>query len=523
MIHERGYELVGRFYPRSQKDTIHQLASFQQSGRWGRIDNSGTVVLQPGWENDTTNYKVTGVVIAPPVEERPERLQAVANPPQPKSNAALYFYEYKNGKTGTLGPNGKVGLPIIYDKLEMVTRDTVVVLLNGKYGVFTMSGKEVIPPDYSFIWPVNYERKLRTDIFIVQQNGRSAIINSKGKLVMPFLYDNVIWSYNSRNVFVVSRDKKYGLADVSGKPVTPLIYDRIEQFYQPTTKVTVGTTYPETRYGIIDLKGKEIVKPVYTELTRFTNTLWVFGVKNGYELKKGLLNSHTGKVFLEAKYWEVGTLRNNMARVKLAGVYPNKFGFIDSLGNEIIQPVYDELDEFHDKGIAKMKLDGKFGVINKLGVVIIEPVYDWLDISGSKKLVLVVKDKKAAALDFEGKPVLSTGYQFLENDLYPDILIFRKDGKKGVINKNGSLVLDAAYDNIRQVANGFVFISAKKSGLINITGKVVIPALYDKIIAPSTKYDRGIALAERDGKKYLVDHYQNEYLFPGGTSYEEID
>ena len=53
-----------------------------------------------------------------------------------------------------------------------------------------------------------------------------------------------------------------------------------------------------------------------------------------------------------------------------------KVGFIDRQGNWVIQPIFDVVEDFDETGIARAVLNDKFGFINRQGNWVIQPVFD---------------------------------------------------------------------------------------------------------------------------------------------------
>ena len=133
--------------------------------------------------------------------------------------------------------------------------------IQGSYGVYTLAGKEILPPRYDeaavygdFIYVSSQERS-RRDVFDLQgrrinpqgysaiayfdgeqpllvQHGSSkryAFINRQGAF-LPFKlpYDEV--SYFSSGMAVVSRDEREGAIDLNGKLRIPLEYHSIQPF-----------------------------------------------------------------------------------------------------------------------------------------------------------------------------------------------------------------------------------------------------------------------------------------------------
>ena len=57
----------------------------------------------------------------------------------------------------------------------------------------------------------------------------------------------------------------------------------------------------------------------------------------------------------------------------------HKWGFVDALGNNIIDNKYEKVTELNKYGFAGIKQDGKWGVINSEGKIILEPTYELND------------------------------------------------------------------------------------------------------------------------------------------------
>ncbi len=53
-----------------------------------------------------------------------------------------------------------------------------------------------------------------------------------------------------------------------------------------------------------------------------------------------------------------------------------KWGYVDTLGNELITPRYCDADYFSNNGLAAVQLNGKWGFIDKAGTEVIPFVYD---------------------------------------------------------------------------------------------------------------------------------------------------
>jgi hypothetical protein len=167
-----------------------------------------------------------------------------------------------------------------------------------------------------------------------------------------------------------------------------------------------------------------------------------------------------------------------------------KYGCIDSLGNIIIKPTYDNIDGYSiGEGLIGFQKNGKWGYMDYSGKVIIEPIFRFC--APFNEGVAAVKDA---------------------ND------------KWGFINKQGRWIIDPVYywastfhnglaivkiQFVENSGDGFYHMSNELAGLINIKGEIVVPIEYiymtvttgfteDLIILGTQDY--GSAVFSKEGK-----------------------
>jgi len=73
------------------------------------------------------------------------------------------------------------------------------------------------------------------------------------------------------------------------------------------------------------------------------------------------------------KYDYVGSFNNGLAKAK----YNKKWGYIDTLGVEIVQCIYHEVTPFND-GFGKVRVNEKWGLVDTTGNLIVKPTFDWI-------------------------------------------------------------------------------------------------------------------------------------------------
>ena len=158
----------------------------------------------------------------------------------------------------------------------------------------------------------------------------------------------------------------------------------------------------------------------------------------------------------------------------------DKWGFIDTLGQLVIKPVFDDVGHFSE-GLAAVNMNGRWGYIDQGGKLVINPVFKsaWAFHEGmarvspfnvpdhfiSRSGKLLASPEWSAADDFSGGfAKVKVGNSF------------------GYIDTSGNLVLPAIYSRCWSFKHGLAIISIEeKLGLINSKGEEILSPQFDKI------------------------------------------
>lgn len=105
------------------------------------------------------------------------------------------------------------------------------------------------------------------------------------------------------------------------------------------------------------------------------------------------------KFVIEPKFEKAGPFSAGLASVKTGG----KWGFIDKAGKTVLEPAYDFAGKFSE-GLCRVVKAGKHGYIDTKGKIVVEPKFDasW---DFSKGLARIVVDGKEGYIDRTGKYV----------------------------------------------------------------------------------------------------------------------
>ena len=113
-----------------------------------------------------------------------------------------------------------------------------------------------------------------------------------------------------------------------------------------------------------------------------------------------------------------------------------KFGYIDTLVNEVIPPQYENASRFFGD-YAKVQLNGKLGLINRSGNVTIPIDYDELEYGlWTKEYVVVKKKERYGVVSLTGNMLLECVYDKIIHYEVNNSLV-ELDGKRFYVENTG--------------------------------------------------------------------------------------
>lgn len=254
--------------------------------------------------------------------------------------------------------------------------------------------------------------------------------------------------------------------------------------------------------------------------------------------KWGVIDS-SGNTVIDPSYEEMITIPNSKNDVFLCiydvnyetGEYKTK---VLNSKNEEIFTQYEQIQAvanrdpnnniWYEENVLKVKKDGKYGVINLVGKELTDIQYDEIvAIEGVKGVLKVTKDGKMGIIDNEGKEIIPTQSLEVTNlgkDSKEGFIVKGEDGKYGIVNYSNEIILEAKYDEIVKVhANDmYVVKQAGKQVLVKKDGTEVLSTGYDEIKEILKNADNGIIYMANG--KYGVMKTTGEVTI--GADYEEL-
>jgi hypothetical protein len=255
---------------------------------------------------------------------------------------------------------------------------------------------------------------------------------------------------------------KWGYLDTLGRWIHIAEYEQALPFRNGLAVVKKGG-----KWGIIDLKFNFVVQPVYDFIEE--------------------LYASNGKVLL------------------LVGHQRSRFGFIDSLGDVVVQPQFQEAGTYFE-GLVRVRIDGLWGYADFAGQVVIPPRYRQAgDFHEGRARVRNLR--KWGYIDMQGNAV--TDERFLRAGDFHEGRAWVQDGRMmGYLGRDGQLVVAATYTEAGDFSQGRASVRQKGGyGVIDSTGKWVLQPRFYRVHA----FRDSIALVQ-DGPSHGIVRHDGTWL-----------
>lgn len=383
----------------------------------------------------------------------------------------------------------EIVIPCIYDTAYGFRYDRAIVIIQEKYGVIDMNGKEILPAIYDNI-PYLHEEGIylreKTDKTCFDLNGKVIIpLSDYKEHFITFFCDNAS-DPEKRHLFFDDNGKlkisrkylgmdKHGIRIIGSTWVTDngevfILPERCDfrgRFQEGLICVMDFTNINNIRYGFMN-PAKEFVIPLELEVDDHSQCGWG---------------------------WE-GSFGNGLTMARKNG----KIGFINQQNELVIPRIYDNYDGSYEfeNGFCTILKDNQSGVIDTHGNVVIPFAYDedsimlwtknrWIIFDNGKFLVL---SKGAQIVVPEDRYDLITLMHDYDTGAFSQELArVGKDGLYGFIDEDGNEVIPLIYTESSAIEYGVI--PVKKDGyygVIDKNGHVIIPFKYPDSITP--KEDR---------------------------------
>ena len=210
-------------------------------GKWGVVDTTGKVVIPIIYDKIIGDFNQDLAIVQ------------------------------KDNKWGAVDTNGKVVIPIIYDSIRGFNDGLSIVGLDGKFGVIDLDNNIIIPFDYSQIEgfrdgfsvvAIGGEWKFNMVDERILIGGEYGIIDTKGEIVIPIEYQNIIRAgkENGSEYIWIEKDYKWGVVAITAQGGTPP-----PKITPPDTSIQYKKITPQQAKQIMDSYTPHILLDVRTQ------------------------------------------------------------------------------------------------------------------------------------------------------------------------------------------------------------------------------------------------------------------
>ena len=431
----------------SSKDYV---AIFQDN-KWGVLDSSGNIVIDPSYEEmiiipnskndvflctydvnyETEEYKTKALNSKnEEIFTQYEQIEAISN----KDESDNMWYEsvlkvQKDGKYGIIDLTGKELTACQYDEIVAIEgiKSTLKVTKDGKVGVLDSEGKELLSTQYTNVTNLGEDNK--AGFIVTGEDGKSGIVDYSNQTILEMRYDEIIKVYGNDR-YVVKQAGQQILVQKDGTEILSTGFDEIKEILKNTDNGIIYTR--DGKYGVMKTSGEIVITPSYEELK---------------EAKSGILIAKQN----------------------------GKYGVIDLQMNTKIELNYISIfyDEKADLYIAEKEdysndiIDNTF-TVRQSGILI--------DLDDEKGYIELKQGEEYTYFNFKFEEKKVTEI-YTTNSLF----MSKKDGKYGFVDKDGKVVVDYQYDDATQ-QNSYGYVGIKKDGKwgsIDSKGNVVQEPTYD--------------------------------------------
>lgn len=441
--------------------TIGQLFEIKEKGKWGLMDTTGKIVLEPQFD-----YL------------RP-------------SEDGKYFFTLRHAKTGLFHSTHGELVPPTYDQIfvNQQSEEDLLITVKGKYGVLNPHNQTRIPPAYDEVY------FMRPGVYAVKKEKSWGLKSLSGQIDIPTEYLRIITFEEDDRIFYCAYDRKRTshIWDEEGKAI-------IENIPFPIHNYLSGVFIyrKNRRFGILGNSREPLTEAKYRRIDPLG---LLFRVQEGAGV--GLI-SQLGESILPAKYQEI--------RLDTSGHYwirsGKRWGFTDREGKVMMDSVFSQAGAFEGP-VSRIRVNRAYGVINESGDYVVEPKYRAVRIYPGLVRYFNIQDSTwaQARFDEQGTPIRqrkliiaqsSGAYKFMrtrsmqkEEDLLQEFGWFQTKQRWGLRDTiSGKLRIKPRFDsvavhpkhNLSTVGvNTYSQLNARYGIVNHNSARVEIPPIFSKI------------------------------------------
>lgn len=299
---------------------------YKLGDKWGIIDNKDQII--------------TGAIF--PTSD--------IQPLNKEDNDTIFVYSKKRFR-GLYDANKKQLIhPPIYNYFAPLGKSMYAISQGSKIGIIDKKGKLIHPIELDSIWEVpskyfkaSRKRVMRHPIkynhlMLAVKDHKYALINTAGNIVLNTWFEHAPYQIND-NYIRIQKEQHYGLLYPNGNTCLATEFDKIEI----TSEFILARQ--NGMWGIHNIMGEVIEEPIFKSIDYSASLDTLAVVNKQGKLRSYIISSKQEQSFIPPLI--AGTISRQTNYIKLQ--VNNLFGLYDTLGTELLPPIYKHLPHNFEK------------------------------------------------------------------------------------------------------------------------------------------------------------------------------
>ncbi|HYG02304.1 MAG TPA: WG repeat-containing protein [Chryseosolibacter sp.] len=382
----------------------------------------------------------------------------------------------ENGKVGLKNDKGEVVIPATYEALGWSDRtfslqeNVTGYLMKGKWGLVNLDNEKVTEAEFIALspGPAKFVRAVQKAEHSVYP--KTGVIDTEGKIVIPFIYDGILVSGLRAIVFQrSSKGFKHGLIDFENRVVIPLQFRHI----YPLGSLRYGVVSTENKTAIFSEDGMQLTDFVIDSIGSFKKDVAIF-----YQGAQRGVISREGKILFDALYRDV-VFDQGKIKARKADIWMFLSG-----DNKTFGQLYADSVEALSLKTYRVQTNGRTKLFSKDLQPIGTKLYQSISDFKNNKAIFEMRDRKGLIRQ-DGSIAIPAKYKEL---IFDQHLVRASDVAQGrvrwmLFDSLGSAVTRKTYDFVGPF-NGAFFPARQRNswGAVDLGGNEIIACAHDSII-----------------------------------------
>lgn len=330
----------------------------RQRGRFGFIDQSGDIVIEPQYlavedfEAGFTRVQLLDHWVhldhlgRPLLKHLFRQIQHFS-----EDRAAVQLAQ----RWGFIGTNGELCIPCQFNAVGRFREGLVAAGAEGRWGYLDPKGYWAIDPVF------DYAHDFNQGLAPARLSNQYGYIDPDGEWIIPPAF-HLCLPFSEAGLAIVVRDNQWGLVNqAGGLLLSPHFSWNQEQppggFFEGRCSFRQGS-----KFGFLNDQGQPIIPPQFDWVGDFSEKLALVAIDDRY----GYIDLF-GDLVIEAQFPDASLFSEGVAAAQDAAT--GKWGFINTKGKWVVDPIYDLADNMQN-GLARVSLHQQWQYLNKEGAII---------------------------------------------------------------------------------------------------------------------------------------------------------